>query len=264
MLAAVHLLRGAVSGAGGDREAVLEVAQLAVLDAQVVESPSSPRTGSTMRGCGPVDVEPVRVGAVPAVVQHVPPGRVGLRHGNAHVVGHDVDDQAEPVRAQRLDQPQPRLLAAQLGVDRPVVDDVVAVLGAGRGGQQRRRVEVADPEIRAGRRRARRSRRGRTTGSPGRGRSTPVSRAGSYRSLLVASLRAFTGRLPSAPRTNFVGALEAPRQSRRPTALREAQTVLSSTISERSGTRIWPVAATVVASRPETVAVAVTSSHFSP
>ena len=38
-------------------------------------------------------------------------------------------------------------LAAELRVDRPVVDHVVAVRGAGRGGQQRRAVEVADAEV---------------------------------------------------------------------------------------------------------------------
>ena len=52
-------------------------------------------------------------------------------------------DQAQPGRAQRRDQAAPAVLAAELRVDLGVVDHVVAVLRAGRRGQQRRGVEVA-------------------------------------------------------------------------------------------------------------------------
>ena len=89
---------GTAAGARRDRVAVVEVAQLVADDVQIVERVlSSARTGIDQRAAIPVDVEPRRVRRLPAVLQHAPPGRVRVRYAYADVVGHDVDDQAEPV-----------------------------------------------------------------------------------------------------------------------------------------------------------------------
>ena len=64
-----------------------------------------------------------------------------------HVVGHDVEHDAEPGLPAGRDQPVEGLLAAELGVERAVVDDVVAVLAAGRGLQVGRAVQVRHPEV---------------------------------------------------------------------------------------------------------------------
>ena len=48
--------------------------------------------------------------------------------------------------AKHVDHPAQRFLAAEFRIDLVVVDDVVAVRGAGAGFQQRRGVEVADAE----------------------------------------------------------------------------------------------------------------------
>lgn len=148
VLPVVHLPRAAVAGAVGDREAVLVVAQLPVDQLEVVQGRRVVGQHRQQQPAPvPVDVKPVGVRRVAPPAQHVPPGRVGRRHRDTGVVGHDVDDQPELLVAQRAQQPLPSGLTAQLGVDRPVVDHVVAVRGAGGGGQQRGAVEVADAEV---------------------------------------------------------------------------------------------------------------------
>ena len=52
------------------------------------------------------------------------------------------------VRAQLLDEAPQAVLAAQFGIDLRVVDDVVAVRGAGGRGRDRRHIRVADAELR--------------------------------------------------------------------------------------------------------------------
>jgi hypothetical protein len=146
VLPVVHLAGAAAAGARCDRVAVVVVAQLAVLDPQLVDLVVGAEHRDQHPAAGPVDVEPARVRRVAAAGEHVPPGGVGGRHRDAGVVGDDVEDQAEPGRAQRGGQPQPALLAAERRVGGAVVDHVVAVLRAGRGGQQRGGVEVADTE----------------------------------------------------------------------------------------------------------------------
>ncbi len=79
----------------------------------------------------PVDVEEASVGALAAPFQHVQPPGVVLA-ADPHVVRHDIQDQPEPGRLQRRHQPAERRLAAELGVDLAVVDDVVAMGGPGR------------------------------------------------------------------------------------------------------------------------------------
>ena len=74
----------------------------------------------------PVDVERDRVRRGRAPFQHVePPWIVGEMH--ADMVGHEIEDQAEIMLLQRLAQPLKAGLAAKLGIEFGVIDDVVAV-----------------------------------------------------------------------------------------------------------------------------------------
>ena len=83
----------------------------------------------------PVDIEESGVRRVLTPLEHVhPPGVVGA---DAHVVRHDVDDQAQVARLQGLVQRLETLLAAEFGIDPGVVDDVVTVRGAGARGHDR-------------------------------------------------------------------------------------------------------------------------------
>ncbi len=100
------------------------------------------------RARGPVDVEVLGVAGLLAVLQHIPPPRVGLRDGDRHVVGHDVEHEAEPGGGDLLRQREPALLTTQLGAGAGRVHDVVAVRGTRCGVQDRRRVEGADAEPR--------------------------------------------------------------------------------------------------------------------
>ena len=59
-----------------------------------------------------------------ATAQHVPPPCV--RPADAHVVGHDVEDQAEPVLVERPMEQHEAFLAAEL-IELGRIDDVVAV-----------------------------------------------------------------------------------------------------------------------------------------
>ncbi len=62
------------------------------------------------------------------------------------MVGHDVDDYAQPAAAERFGHRAERGLAAEVGGDARVVHDVVSVRGTRRGLQDRRQVSVRDPE----------------------------------------------------------------------------------------------------------------------
>ncbi len=96
---------------------------------------------------GPVDVEPARVRRGRAVPQHLPQRAVEpFGGGERHVIRHDVEDQAEPVRVRGTGQRAQPVLAAQLRPYRPVVHHVVAVCGAGHGLQDGGEVQVGDAE----------------------------------------------------------------------------------------------------------------------
>ena len=77
----------------------------------------------------PINVEKVRVGRGAPVLKHVLPPRIGAV-SDAHVIGHDIENQAHAVGLQLRDQAAELLLAADLGVKLVVVDDVVAVVTA--------------------------------------------------------------------------------------------------------------------------------------
>ena len=80
-------------------------------------------------------------------VQHVPPVRVLVRHGDAEVVGHDVDHDLQSRVRGRRQQRGPALLAAPVGVDPEGIGGVVPVVGAGGRLQDGRQVDRTHPEI---------------------------------------------------------------------------------------------------------------------
>ena len=96
----------------------------------------------------PVDVEPVRGRGVAALGQQRPDRAVEvLGCDEGHVVGHDVDDDAEPVAARVGDERLEALSASEVVAHPAVVDDVVAVRAARGRLEDRREVEVADAEV---------------------------------------------------------------------------------------------------------------------
>ncbi len=111
----------------------------------------SPSTGTSTLcarspvGRRPVDIEEAGVHRGLAVLEHVhPPGVVAAE--DAHVVRHEIEDVPHAVaRAARRQALEVRG-AADLRVERVVVDDVVAVRAAGARAKVRRAVQVADAE----------------------------------------------------------------------------------------------------------------------
>ena len=93
----------------------------------------------------PIHIEPGRITAALAPGQNVLPPTVGVAH--AHMIGHDIDDQAHALRMQPFDQPAQRLLPAQFGIDARRIDRVVAVRGTGTGAKNRRCIKMADAEL---------------------------------------------------------------------------------------------------------------------
>ena len=84
------------------------------------------RSSVLVRG-SPVDVEEVGIGRGGTVFQNVVPPGVGVAD-DAHVIGHHVEDLAEMVAMQFVDPGSVIGVAADLGIEGLVVDDVVAVL----------------------------------------------------------------------------------------------------------------------------------------
>ncbi len=120
----------AVTATRGDREAVLEVAQFPVDHGKLVDVEVIAEDRQQDAPAGPLDVEPGRVRGFAAQPQDVPPGRVLGRVGHPGVIGHDVDDQAEPVRTGRPEQGRPARTSAASGIDQLVGHHVVAMVGA--------------------------------------------------------------------------------------------------------------------------------------
>ena len=93
----------------------------------------------------PIDVEGVGEGRERPPFQHREPPRV-VGAADAHVVGHDVEEELQPVCVQRVGEADEVALAAEFRVDPAMVHDVVAVGRAGPRLLERRGVDVADPE----------------------------------------------------------------------------------------------------------------------
>jgi hypothetical protein len=65
---------------------------------------------------------------------------------DADMVGHEVEDQADIMRLERLAQAKKPGFAPKLGIKLVMVDDVVAMRAAGARLREWRRIEVADAE----------------------------------------------------------------------------------------------------------------------
>ena len=76
----------------------------------------------------PIDVEPRRIWGLLTLAEHRPQRLVEvLGYGDRHVVGDDVDDDADPRGRKRLTQRGESSCSTELRVDLGVVDDVVTV-----------------------------------------------------------------------------------------------------------------------------------------
>ena len=95
----------------------------------------------------PVDVEPRRVRRLAPLGEHRPERRVVVLGGrDGHVVGDHVHDDAQAPAVGGIRQPFEGPPPTHDLADAGVVDHVVAVGGSGRGLQDRRQVQVADPQ----------------------------------------------------------------------------------------------------------------------
>ena len=106
-------------------------------------------------GC-PVDIEIACIATVPPMFEHVQPPRI-VAAADGHVIGHDIEDDADPVRLQRSgERPEPRF-ATRFGIDVQRIDHVIAMVRARTRRRDRGRIDMADPEIgQIGRERTRR------------------------------------------------------------------------------------------------------------
>src|SRR5262249_8710935 len=93
----------------------------------------------------PLDVEEARVGRAGAVLEHVQPPRITVA-GDAHVIGHDVEDDSHAPAPERLRHAVERRRAADLRIESVVVRDVVAVRAARPALEAWGEVGVADAE----------------------------------------------------------------------------------------------------------------------
>ncbi len=134
VLAVMDVLRG-VPGrirAGGQREPVVVVPQLAVHDFQLVQVIVRAQHGQAHLAPGevPFDVERVRVRRVLAFLQQGPPPGVLRGRGYAHMVRHNVHQDTHAVLAGGCREGQEPFRAAAFGVDGGRVGHVIAVVRA--------------------------------------------------------------------------------------------------------------------------------------
>ncbi len=95
----------------------------------------------------PVDIEELSVRRSQAVLQHVLPPQV-VRVVDAHVIGHDVQQQSHLVLAELLGEGLEILLRAEGRMNRVMIDHVVAVRACLPRAEQRRGIGIADAQPR--------------------------------------------------------------------------------------------------------------------
>ena len=129
------------------KAAVVADAQLPVLEHRpvvIAEHRQEHAVGRPGDGL-PVDVEERREERAGSVLQDVhPPGVVGA---DAHVVGHEVEEEPELVGVQRLGEGVEVGARADGRAEVVVVDQVVAVRAPGAGAEEGRGVQVADAQV---------------------------------------------------------------------------------------------------------------------
>ena len=93
----------------------------------------------------PIDVEIARVTrALPAPQDVVPPGVLDRRR---HVVGHEVDDDSQPVCARDVAESREPGFAAQFRIEAIAIDDVVAMRAAGSRRGDRGQVKMGNAQL---------------------------------------------------------------------------------------------------------------------
>src|ERR1700733_3509658 len=93
----------------------------------------------------PIDVKEAGVEGRLAILQHVEPPRVIAAH-DAHVIGNYIEDQSHAMFMKGRDKSIEVLGAADLRVERIVVDNVVAMHASGTGLETRGDIAVTDAE----------------------------------------------------------------------------------------------------------------------
>ncbi len=150
VLTVVHVGAGAFCGARREGQSQVAQPQPVPVDLQiggVVVGAQDRQHDAPVVVEVPVDVEIRCVVRGTAVPQDVPPPGVLLGLVDADVVGHDVDHQAHAPLAGRRRQPRQPLGAAEFRRHRRRVGDVVAVVGPGGSGHDRRQVQMRHPEV---------------------------------------------------------------------------------------------------------------------
>ena len=158
VLARVHLCggRSVVGGAGCDRKAVVVVAQFALDDGEVFEFTLVPGSGRSITEHGdahlaaaelPVDIERVGIARPTPVGEQIPPPHTLDGSCHTDVVGHDVDQHAEPVGARGRGCCRKPIRPPAPGIDARVIGDVVPVVRTLLGPQDGREVDPVGPEF---------------------------------------------------------------------------------------------------------------------
>jgi len=94
----------------------------------------------------PVDVKRHGIRGLLSPFEHVEPPQI-VSVADAHMVGHEIEDQFEVISFQRGAQTGEAFLSAELGIDLVVIDDVVAVRAARPRLEKRRSIEMRDAEL---------------------------------------------------------------------------------------------------------------------
>ena len=97
-------------------------------------------------GRPPIDVEELRVRRTVAVLEHVVPP-AGARTGDTHVIGRDVQNQANSAPSETPRELGELFLRTDLRIELLMIGDVVTALAAAPRREQRRGVTVADAQI---------------------------------------------------------------------------------------------------------------------
>ena len=149
VLPVVHF--GAGAGAGARQDRVLQVTEPqhgrvdSAFDNEVghiVVRAQNGQHDSTVGVQVPVDIKVRRVLGIPAVGQHIPPPPVLPGHVDADVVGHDINDDAQPGCACRVRELLETVCPAEFRGHRGGIGDVVAVAGALARGEDRGQVQM--------------------------------------------------------------------------------------------------------------------------
>jgi hypothetical protein len=98
--------------------------------------------------CRRVEINVKEIGetAVLSVFQQVQPKRIVFA-ADRHVIGHDIDDEAEARSVQRIYQRGQTFFAAEFGIDVAEIDDVIAVHRASPRRQDRRGIDMGNAEV---------------------------------------------------------------------------------------------------------------------